>query len=75
MQEKIKAESLKPGDLWRRNQSQQPWIFLGGKEFKCSLSGISLWELTWFGRKNTDKLELIIDIWTADSKFLIISKD
>lgn len=75
MIEKILAKSLRPGDLWQHGQDQQPWIFIEGKEFKCPLSNISLWELKWFGRKNTDKLELIIDSWTGDSKFLIISRD
>jgi hypothetical protein len=74
MMNKIRASSLRPGDLWQHGQDQQPWIFIEGREFKCPISNISLWELKWFGRKSTDKLELIIDNWTGDSKFFIISR-
>ncbi len=70
--EKIRAKYLKPGDLWHHGRNKQPWIFVEGKEFKCPISKLTLWQLTWFGRKNSDKLELIVDNWTSDSKFLVV---
>lgn len=75
MMKKIQAKSLVPGDLWQHGQDQHPWIFIEGKEFICPISEIVLWELTWFGRKNSERHELIKDNWTSDSRFFIISRE
>jgi hypothetical protein len=69
---KHRPESLKPGDMWCHGTDHHPWIFLSGKKY--TMMGIQLWELTWFGRKNTNRLEVITDSWSYDSKFEIVSR-
>lgn len=72
---KIKPESLKPGDLWKHGKHQHPWIFLEGNKSKCPITGIDIWELKWFGKRETNQLELMTGIWVHDSAFDIIADE
>jgi hypothetical protein len=70
---KIKPESLKPGDMWRRSKDDH-WILLSNKrEADAEFTSLIIWELRWFGRKE-GKLEVFSSKWTDDSRFQIISR-
>lgn len=73
---KVRPGSLRPGDLWFHGQKSKPWILLSSKVVKGhdDPEDLSVWELTWFGCKNDDRLVTIVDCWTRDSKFSIFSR-
>ena len=70
---KIKPESLKPGDMWRRDEDDH-WVLLSSKRMAdAEFTSLIVWELEWFGRKE-GKHEVFSSKWTGDSRFQIISR-
>lgn len=71
---KYKPESLLPGDMWC-GYNKDPWILISSKRFDNPyFPKLSTWELTWFGRRDTQQLEIIVKNWTSDSRFQLISR-
>jgi len=71
---KLRPDSLRPGDMWC-GYDKNPWILISGKKSTDPhFPGLMTWELTWFGRKDTDKFEIIVKSWTFDSMFQLVSR-
>jgi hypothetical protein len=72
---KLKPESLRPGDMWRRGRNCHPWTFISGRRLQDKIfEEVFFWELIWFGRREDTQPEVITCSWTSDSVFEIVSR-
>lgn len=71
---KHRPEALRPGDMWR-GYDKNLWVLISSKRFNDPIfPKLSMWELSWFGKRDSHNLEIIVNSWTSDSRFLLVSK-
>jgi hypothetical protein len=74
--EQVLTAALRPGDLWITGLDYRFWILIQKQESKLEIDGksMSVWNMTWFGKKGQDSYGLINDTWIDGSSFKILSR-
>lgn len=74
--ENVLTAELCPGDLWVTGLDCRFWILVQKQEEKMEIDGklMSVWNMTWFGKKGQNNYGLINDTWIDGSGFKILSR-
>jgi len=72
----VLTSDLTIGDLWVTGLDNRFWILIHKCEDTVLIDNktMSVWNLTWFGKKGQDNIGLIQDTWISGSSFKILSR-